>query len=218
MNREQIEMIVWHYETLKSTAHKAVLNEEMMLAEFERSTKEMLLKRAGFVEDYDEDGPCGWTHNVLTCDEREAKEESIDLRVEQIIEQPYAIDHWENDNPNVVSEREWLEYGPFIVTATRTTQRYGGPEEGGWYYGSDDLVKWCALPTLEMAQWLAEMMNRDAKCKRDGNFAALGGDDTVSSTYPEGYIPSGWSAGSEMYYQVTNQAIDFEQQQQPRYC
>ena len=69
-----------------------------------------------------------------------------------------------------------------------------------------------------MAVWLAEMMNREHKNKRRGSISGLGGDETLSSTYPEGFIPSGWVSSSETEYKVSHQAIDTRSEANPTYC
>jgi hypothetical protein len=239
ITREQVEMIVWHYEP-QNGARIKVLNEPQIDEMLIREQTERMLTKAGFSEEWDCCGPCGWSKHIVVkdleigSDEYYAEhsrqqqlsrdeEKAIKVKAEQLVADPewrWNMNH-ELDN-RVLSEKRWKENGPYVVIATRTSSRYGGAEEGGWYYGSDEMVKWCALPTYQMAVWLAEMMNREHKMKRDGlrdNLGALGGDETVSSNYPEGFIPSGWVSSSEIHYRVSNQCLEPEDDGiRPHYC
>ena len=81
MNREQIEMIVWHYEPMNTTPAQ-VLDEDAIQHLFEKQAREAALKRAGFEMDYDEDGPCGWTHAKMDYEEEQEIKTTIDEKVD----------------------------------------------------------------------------------------------------------------------------------------
>tara|TARA_R110001606_G_scaffold276941_1_gene425040 strand:- start:3264 stop:3809 length:546 start_codon:yes stop_codon:yes gene_type:complete len=80
------------------------------------------------------------------------------------------------------------------VMITSSDEQYGGSEEGGWYYWSESFVKWTSCATREEADALVLEYNT---LKKNPPFTPcydqLGGDDTVNSNYPEGYIPRGFT-------------------------
>lgn len=99
---------------------------------------------------------------------------------------------------------------------------YGGPEEGGWWYD---------VRTLEGSEWFAteaearavEQELRAAPAlatvRHEGAYDALGGDDTVSSSRPEGYIPTGWSDRTDyhIYVESSPGRHDNSHEPTPRY-
>lgn len=193
LNREQIEMIVWHYEPLHRRQRPLVNREEWVEKKVDETIANMLKKCEKNWDDltlHEQNEEIGWhTSNAhMTFDG--------------------MVGHGE-----MVCEKRWKEQGPFYVTCVRWDSCFGGPEEGGWYYSAPSLVKWCAVPTYEMGKWLAETLNEKAKEKTYRPvYSALGGDDTVSSTYPEGYIPRGWVGDRDIVFRVSHEAcqIDFE--------
>lgn len=82
---------------------------------------------------------------------------------------------------------------------------YGGPEEGGWWYDCWTLQGYIPCANEAEANKVIEESQEELKQKNhelryeDNKYAyeALGDNDTVSSSYPEGYIPKGWSDGGE---------------------
>jgi len=90
----------------------------------------------------------------------------------------------------------------WYVMITSSRQCYGGPEEGGWYYQQEQFVKWCAVPSRQLALAIVAEHNMMKQSYNEGNWEALGGDDTVSSSYPEGYIPSGFVFRNDNYAEV----------------
>lgn len=105
------------------------------------------------------------------------------------------------------------------VVITKSSERYGGAEEGGWYYHTEELIKWTSCRTREEADALILEYNTLKKQKRalhQMDLSALGGDDTVNSTYPEGYIPRGFSFSNETH--ARHQWLPFiPQQETPHY-
>lgn len=105
------------------------------------------------------------------------------------------------------------------VVIVSSNQCYGGPEEGGWYYHHEELVKWTSCRTREEADALILEYNTLKKQNRalhQMDLSALGGDDTVSSTYPEGYIPRGFSFNKSTH--AHHQWLPFiPQQETPHY-
>ena len=84
--------------------------------------------------------------------------------------------------------------GAWYVMMTRESRQYLGPEEGGTWGGCSQFVKWTSFFTREEAKAFIEWYNANKKAPpTTDSLDLLGGDDTVSSTYPEGYIPRGFS-------------------------
>ena len=96
---------------------------------------------------------------------------------------------------------------PAFVSKYRHNSVYGGPEEGGWYRSVVTMVKWTVFPSKALADIVLAFL-REEQEKADKttifrpHYESLGGDDTVNSTYPEGYIPTGWTADSKATYYV----------------
>jgi len=89
------------------------------------------------------------------------------------------------------------EPSPWYVKVVRHSQVYCGPEEGGTWGVDYEFIKWTCFDTKEKAYAFVKAYNAEAEKKKstfNPNLEALGDDDTVSSTYPEGYIPRGWAA------------------------
>jgi hypothetical protein len=82
---------------------------------------------------------------------------------------------------------------------------YGGPEEGGWWY--DDWNYQGSIRCIDerQAQDLKREMEQDPALEPVRNYEAYDAlGDESNSSYPEGYIPTGWNDGG--YYKV---AIEF---------
>lgn len=91
-------------------------------------------------------------------------------------------------------------------------QVYGGPEEGGWWWcswrwigGIKCVSRAEAESFVQEAEREAAAQNASAAQTAAAAVLALGDDDTVSSTYPEGYIPTGWSQGPEVQVIIEGQ-------------
>ena len=89
----------------------------------------------------------------------------------------------------------------YLVTEYENTQVYGGPEEGGWYHTFRRTVRVHFCGTKKDCLNLAKTLNEQTE-RQDGNYEELGGDETVSGMYPEGYIPTGWAASSSSTFLV----------------
>ena len=198
LTREQTEMIIWHSEPLHKVSIKLVNREEYVEAETDKSIKAYLERK-----DLNWDDLTLGEQNEMVWQHQCSNNMSFDGMCSY--GSPYRED------------KEFKQNGPYYVTCISWSRCYGGPEEGGWYYTAPDLVKWCALPTYEMAEWLAKTLTEKAKEKKyEPQYSALGGDDSVNSVYPEGYIPTGWVGNREWEYQVSHEVVrpDF---QRPHY-
>ena len=88
----------------------------------------------------------------------------------------------------------------WYVMILRMNKVYRGPQEGGIWGCDEEFIKWTSFNTKEEAQRFVKAYNIEAKQKKkDGDYSILGDDDTVSSIYPEGYIPTGWTASSQTF-------------------
>ena len=111
--------------------------------------------------------------------------------------------------------------GAWYVMMTRESRQYLGPEEGGTYGGCSEFIKWTAFNTRDEAEAFVEWykINKKAdhtnKMEWQQSLDLLGGDDTVSSTYPEGYIPSGFKFDSSMEVYLT--ALPYVPEPEPYY-
>ena len=83
----------------------------------------------------------------------------------------------------------------WYVMITRDERVFVSPAEGGCYDTVSHFIKWTYFDTKEKARNFVRAYNLEAmKMRMGGDHSMLGGDDTVSSMYPEGYIPTGWVA------------------------
>tara|TARA_Y100000593_G_scaffold16114_3_gene31849 strand:- start:4719 stop:5435 length:717 start_codon:yes stop_codon:yes gene_type:complete len=112
-------------------------------------------------------------------------------------------------NPLRYSEEGWYSPGDIIyVTNYRIEEHYGGPEEGGWYYTTKTPFSFTVLEYKNEDSLLeAERVKVTRKVElgetvHTPDYEALGGDETVSATFPEGYIPSGWVASQNWVVEV----------------
>ena len=104
---------------------------------------------------------------------------------------------------NVLFLDDWVRDGPFYVVEYSSSQCYGGPEEGGCYGTVTQMNRWTILGDYEKAKALVEVLNADSvEIRNSDAWKMLGGDETVNSTYPEGYIPTGWSDSSRRSYHL----------------
>ena len=85
--------------------------------------------------------------------------------------------------------------GAWYVMMTQESRQYLGPEEGGIWGGCSRFIKWTSFYTREEAIAFIDWYdaNKKAPTTTSDSLDLLGGDDTVSSNYPEGYIPRGFS-------------------------
>ena len=94
---------------------------------------------------------------------------------------------------------------PAFVVKYRHNRVFGGPEEGGWYRSVVSMVKWTVFPSKALAEIVLAFLKEEQEKQNKTeifrpHYESLGGDDTVSSTYTEGYIPTGWVADSKATY------------------
>jgi hypothetical protein len=95
---------------------------------------------------------------------------------------------------------------------------YGGPEEGGWWYDAWVFQGSVKCATREGAEKIREDMLKELKPERNPHaYAALGGDDTCTSSCPEGYIPRGWSEGIEYQVLIEDRPGQRHSTERPRY-
>jgi hypothetical protein len=86
-----------------------------------------------------------------------------------------------------------------IVSRYREENTYVHPAEGGIW----ELRYHFEATVFEGTEEECDKFVSDQKETRYNNFEAykqLGGDETVSSNYPEGYIPQGWSSGGTIVF------------------
>ena len=93
------------------------------------------------------------------------------------------------------------------VSRYEKVRAYGGPEEGGWYrsiVAHDAFLG--PFRTFREAYAVLRQLKRIQDLVKEKPFGpdyrSLGDDETVSTTYPEGYIPSGWVCAKEHFYKV----------------
>lgn len=109
------------------------------------------------------------------------------------------------------------DYKPALgawVSIYRSSQHFGGPEEGGWWYTRTQLEGSKYFPTMEQAEaFLAaakeqvEQTNRDEAPMRARACASLPDEDEVCcpAGYSEGYIPNDWSDGGNLFICIETQ-------------
>ena len=104
-------------------------------------------------------------------------------------------------------------------------QRYGGPEEGGWWYTWYTLCSYMSFPSREVAEEAENKLkdqvaeeNRQRETLRHKRTANMPeGPDPYLDT--EGYIPRNWGDGGE-YRLFIEESIGSlsEEQSTPHYC
>lgn len=189
ITQEEIEMIVWHEREFGK--YRPLVNLENSIEEAQADWQAKFEKKK-------RDDPEHFYHTWSTDDYNQATHSQA-WSAEQ--NHQYGVESGE-----IECEKRWNAHGPFYVLEIIMRECYGGPEEGGWWYCSQDLVRWCALPSKEKALALIEFMkSRDIdRPEFKPNWETLGGDETVSSTYPEGYIPSGWTVNRNREYYLSH--------------
>lgn len=63
----------------------------------------------------------------------------------------------------VVAEQDRQTPTSWYVTLIEQQRRYGGPEEGGWYYTASDIIEYAVYPTEELAEAVAVKIRKIAK-------------------------------------------------------
>lgn len=192
LTREQIEMIVWHTAPMHGSKTKLVDG-----ARWKTEREDDLMEK--------------WLEKKDLCWSKLTAKQKNDLTYAATRDAHNEFAYKCSEGA-LVDEKEWKETGPFYVVCQREDQCYGGPEEGGWYYHRPSLVKWCAVPTHEMAVELQKTLTAETQAQPEyrPRFQELGGDDTVNSTYPEGFIPRGWVGSRNFDFYVTHEVVRLE--------
>lgn len=95
-------------------------------------------------------------------------------------------------------------HSPWFVTPYLVDQRYGGPEEGGWWYdwyyvdGHSLAFETRAEADAYALKISDEMKARNKELKMAGYRKDATLPDGPEANRPEGYIPTGWSSHSEV--------------------
>jgi hypothetical protein len=122
------------------------------------------------------------------------------------------------------NHNEFKEAEPRFVSIYRRCQHFGGPEEGGWWYSRDSLEGSIPFPTKEDAEkWLEEAKRQVEKQneidapKRHRAMANL--PDEENAYYDEGFIPTGWTDGGELWVTIeeVRGASDDSREPRPHY-
>lgn len=107
--------------------------------------------------------------------------------------------------------QDYSQSRPAYVSVYRRHQCFGGPEEGGWWYDRIILEGSIRFPTteqaeafLEQAKAEVEQQNQDEAPARYRAMANLPDEDEVCcpAGYSEGYIPTDWDDGGELFVVV----------------
>lgn len=180
------EQQVWHYHQM-GTSHERKLLEPL---EEGKTRMEWFHEEVG----YDRATHYPW----------DGKEELEKLRTENPDEyhELYLDFEYKHQHHTFKQTEEGFQNRVWYVMITSVHQCYGGPEEGGWYYSRNEFVKWCAAPSRQLALEIVAEYKLMKQPHYKPNWDALGGDDTVSSSYPEGYIPSSFVFRKDNYAQV----------------
>ncbi|MAK37244.1 MAG: hypothetical protein CMC15_13910 [Flavobacteriaceae bacterium] len=153
--------------------------------------------------------------------------ENVDSLIRQVITQEYMDEHlsdknfadldeaiyfmscgWHYQAENIVHDGKLYadqmdDDFRWYVMITRDREVYRGPQEGGIMGVDSEFIKWTSFATKEEAFRFVRAYNAEAQGKRkNGDYTLLGDDETVSSIYPEGYIPTGWVASSSYSAQM----------------
>jgi len=121
-------------------------------------------------------------------------------------------------------EEGWYDPRDIIyVTTYRIEECYGGPEEGGWYYTTKTPYSFTVLEYHNPESLVEAYRVRVARQVELGqtvytpDYEALGGDETVNATFPEGYIPSGWIASQNWVVEVEPRLGFYTENETPHY-
>jgi hypothetical protein len=109
------------------------------------------------------------------------------------------------------------------VSVYNGAQHYGGPEEGGWWYNRNTLVGSIYFPTMEQAEaWLekakveVERENHENAPERHRAMASLPGEECDTAYHDEGFIPTGWDDGGELWVTIEDQRGVSDNSAEPR--
>lgn len=120
---------------------------------------------------------------------------------------------------------EFTESETCFVSIYHQNQCYGGPEEGGWWYPVLKLEGGTPFPTRKAAEDYIKIAEEEVKADNkstqpDRNRATANLPDEESASYPEGYIPTGWSDGGELVILIESElgSRDNSNAPRPTYC
>lgn len=115
-------------------------------------------------------------------------------------------------------------HSPWFVTPYMVEQRYGGAEEGGWWYDWYHVDGHSlAFETREEASDYVskirdEIKARNKELKMAGHRKDATLPDGPEANRPEGYIPNGWSSHSEVRIEIERKFQSrLENNHTPRY-
>ena len=107
---------------------------------------------------------------------------------------------------------------PCFLSVYEVGECYGGPEEGGWWYSAHGYEGSIPCASRAEAELLRERLEAEVNAEREPfrpAYAALG--EEPSSSYPEGYIPSGWCAESKYRVLIEDRRGEHESHGRPHY-
>jgi hypothetical protein len=122
------------------------------------------------------------------------------------------------------TDPEFVKAEPCFVSIYNHERCFGGPEEGGWWYdvytlegGKPFLSREAAETYLTQADIEVQKRNRDNAPARAQAMANLPDDEPAG--YDEGYIPTRWSDGGELWIVIedTLGSHDNSRNDPPRY-
>jgi len=114
----------------------------------------------------------------------------------------------------------WYRYEPsadgvWWVSVYSTSQHYGGPEEGGWYYDRWVLQRSIPCQTEVLARQMARMLDARRPAREDRAHLIPEGESPYGDT--EGYIPTGFAMDADSTVIVERNPGDHQMTERPRY-
>ena len=109
--------------------------------------------------------------------------------------------------------------GSWTVCVCSIVDTYGGPGEGGWtrsHRRFDRVIgtfetrgdaRLCSDAKYKSEDWKRRNEELDRRVN-DGIISRCGGDETVNSNYPEGYIPTGLTMSSEDILEICMEGLE----------
>lgn len=108
-------------------------------------------------------------------------------------------------------------HGRWTVNIFQRTETYGGPEEGGWNYTHTTHKQTIAVFQTEDDARIFQRAKYDSLDERNEEYkeqvyrgweTQCGGDETVNSMRPEGYIPTGLTMHREDILMVCQEGLE----------
>ncbi len=119
----------------------------------------------------------------------------------------------------LVSERK--QTGTWYVCLCSTQRRYGGPEEGGWWYDASELHEYAEFPSREIAEQVAGKVRLraaelSAEDRRSRDLACARSLEWLESRGLEaGYLPE--PDGHEEFFVAVTEELPTMHNEKPRY-